>query len=447
MASAISDQLSSLSLNKDRSEEIKNASHLTIEGVDSFTHATLESIPKPILEALELDMNLKRPSPIQALTVPLMIEGRSVIAQAQTGSGKTVAFTIGLLSRVDLSVNQVQCLVLAPTRELADQIVTDAVIPLSSRYSPQLKVEKALAGNEIGRGAKCSSHVIVGTPGKVKSWLSKKYFKLDALKVMVLDEADFMVKDSVLGATFRKEVGEIRKGCPNAQMLLFSATFPAECMDYCNTLCPGATTVAVPKNDLMLKEIFQVRMRVPAGGKLPVLQDLYEILGVQSSIVFLETKKEADEVTRMMNEAGFKVSTLHGGIDGADRDKVMSDFRKQITRFLITTPVLARGVDVPAVSVVVNYTIPRMKVSRNSDATVPDAEQYLHRIGRTGRFGRSGLAITLIESEQDLKDLMAIENEYSPGKRMTTEWSSEDIAGLKPAASASDAAASSSAAN
>ena len=129
----------------------------------------------------------------------------------------------------------------------------------------------------------------------------------------------------------------------------------------------------------------------------------------------------------MMNEAGFKVSTLHGGIDGAERDKVMSDFRKQITRFLITTPVLARGVDVPAVSVVVNYTIPRMKVSRNSDATVPDAEQYLHRIGRTGRFGRSGLAITLIESEQDLKDLMAIENEYSPEKRMTTEWSSEDM--------------------
>lgn len=436
----ISAQLSALSLNRNRSEEIKSAGHLTIEGVDSFSHPTLEAIPKPILEALELDMNLKRPSPIQALTVPLMMEGRSVIAQAQTGSGKTVAFTIGLLSRVDLAANHVQCLVMAPTRELADQIVTDAVQPLSSRYSPQLKVEKALAGNEIRRGAKCSSHVIVGTTGTIKSWLSKKYFKLDAIKVMVLDEADFMVKDSVVGATFRKEVSDIRKGCPNAQMLLFSATFPPECMDYCNSLCPGATTVAVPKNDLMLKEIFQVRMSVPNGGKLLVLQDLYEILGVQSSIVFLETKKEADEVTRMMNEAGFKVSTLHGGIDGSERDKVMSDFRKQITRFLITTPVLARGVDVPAVSVVVNYTIPRMKAQRNSDATVPDAEQYLHRIGRTGRFGRSGLAITLIENQQDLKDLTAIEDEYSPGKRMTTEWSPDDIAGLKPAASKSDAA-------
>ena len=182
-------------------------------------------------------------------------------------------------------------------------------------------------------------------------------------------------------------------------------------------------------------------MTVPPGGKLPILQDLYEILGVQSSIVFLDTKREADEVTRMMNEAGFKVSTLHGGIDGAERDKVMNDFRKQITRFLITTPVLARGVDVPAVSVVVNYCIPRMKTSPNSSVEVPDAEQYLHRIGRTGRFGRSGLAITLLESEQDFRDLMAIENEYSPGKSMTTEWAPEDIAGLKPAAQASNAAA------
>ncbi len=388
-------------------------------------------------------MNLKRPSPIQALTVPLMIDGHSVIAQAQTGSGKTVAFTIGLLSRIDLNMNQVQALVLAPTRELADQIVTDAVAPLAARFEPKLKVEKALAGNLIGRGAKCSSHVIVGTPGTVKSWLSKKYFRTDTLKVFVLDEADFMVKDSVLGATFRKEVNEIRKGCLRAQMLLFSATYPQECLDYCNTMAPGATTVAVPKNDLMLKEIFQVRMTVPPGGKLEVLQDLYEILGVQSSIVFLDTKKEADDVTRMMNEAGFKVSTLHGGIDGADRDRVMNDFRKQITRFLITTPVLARGVDVPAVSVVVNYTIPRMKISANSDTVVPDAEQYLHRIGRTGRFGRSGLAISLIENEQDFKDLMAIEYEYSPGKPMTTEWPAANIADLKPAAAKSDAAAES----
>ena len=133
-----------------------------------------------------------------------MIEGHSVIAQAQTGSGKTVAFSIGLLSRINLNMNQVQALVLAPTRELADQIVSDAVAPLAARFEPKLRVEKALAGNIIGRGAKCTSHVIVGTPGTVKAWLGKKYFRTDTLKVFVLDEADFMVKDSVLGATFRK---------------------------------------------------------------------------------------------------------------------------------------------------------------------------------------------------------------------------------------------------
>jgi hypothetical protein len=167
--------------------------------VDSFTHPTLEAIPKPILEALELDMNLKRPSPIQALTVPLMIEGHSIIAQAQTGSGKTVAFAIGLLSRVDLKVNQVQCLVMAPTRELADQIVTDAVAPLAARYSPQVKVEKALAGNVIGRGAKSAAHVIVGTPGTIKSWISKKYFRyVPCLPPVVRPSSTFHHSSSLL---------------------------------------------------------------------------------------------------------------------------------------------------------------------------------------------------------------------------------------------------------
>jgi ATP-dependent RNA helicase DDX19/DBP5 len=433
-AADITTQLSTLSVTRSRADEIAATDHLIIESIDSFGHASLDMMPKPILEALELDMNLKRPSPVQALTIPQILKGNSVIAQAQTGSGKTIAFSVGIISRLELTSAQCQALCLAPTRELADQIVTDALVPLGGRMKPELKVEKAIPGlQEIGRGAKSSSHVIVGTPGTVKNWLSRKYFSLKTVKILVLDEADFMVKDSQYGATFRKEVNNIRAGCKEAQMLLFSATYPEGSLDYCRSLAPRAVEVTVPKNNLMLKEITQVRMRVPVGGKLNILQDLYEILGVQSSIVFLETKKEATEVTKMMNEAGFTVSTLHGDIEGIERDKVMNEFREQKTKFLITTNVLARGVDVPAVSVVVNYCIPRLR-ERAAAPMIPDSESYLHRIGRTGRFGRKGIAITFIETDADDADLKTIEEEYSgAGARMTVAWSCDDIGGLKTA--------------
>lgn len=414
-------------------------SHLFIGDDFSFRDERFRGVPAPILEAIEKDLELTCPSPIQFHTIPKTVDGKSVIAQAQTGSGKTLAFAVALLSRVDLAVEQMQAMVIAPTRELAIQIVNESIAPLSKRMSPQPKIEMAIAGGEkLARGARCKSHIVVGTSGKIKDWSSssKKYIDFKTLKVLVLDEADMMVKSE----GFRDDVQSFTSKCrADCQYLFFSATYPADCEAYCKTLAPTAFLVKVPKNNLMVRQIFQVRMNVQntasgGGGKIQMLKHAYDILSVESSIVFLDTVNEANEVSRMLLDEGFTVSTLHGRIEGADRDRIMDAFRKGETKFLVTTDVLSRGVDVPAVSVVVNYTVPRTKENRDAPF-LPDSELYLHRIGRTGRYGRRGFAITLLETPQDEEDLLAIENAYSPGERVTVpcESSFEHIAALKEA--------------
>lgn len=416
------------------SELKEEDSHLFVGKDITWRDPKFRDVPSAILEAIEKDLELPTPSPIQDLTIPHTVAGKSVIAQAQTGSGKSFAFAVTLLSRINASQDVMQAMVIAPTRELALQIVSDAIGPLSKRMSPKPVIEMAIAGGDrIARGSKCKAHVVVGTSGKIKdlSSSSKRYLDFKTLKVLVLDEADMMVKSE----GFRDDVsGFIAKCRADCQLLFFSATYPEDCEAYCKSLAPQAFLVKVPKNNLMIKHIFQVRMTVPVGGKVQMLKDAYEILGVESSIVFLDTVNEADEVSRMLINEGFTVSTLHGRIESADRDSIMDAFRRGETKFLVTTDVLSRGVDVPAVSVVVNYTVPRSKMNRDSP-NLPDSELYLHRIGRTGRYGRRGFAITLIENSQDERDLLAIEQAYSKEERVTVpcESSFEHISALKEA--------------
>ena len=408
-------------------------SHLYVGKDATWRDQKFSGVPEAILAAIEKDLELPSPSPIQDLTIPHTILGKSVIAQAQTGSGKTIAFAVALLARVDARQEVTQALVVAPTRELALQIVSDAIAPLAKRMVPMPTIEMAVAGGDkIARGAKCKAQVVVGTSGKIKdlSSSSKKYLDFKTLKVMVLDEADMMVKSD----GFRDDVTGFHSKCrADCQFLFFSATYPEDCEAYCRSLAPTAFLVKVPKNNLMIKHIFQVRMTVPMNGKVQMLKDAYEILGVESSIVFLDTVAEADQVSKMLVDEGFTVSTLHGRIEAENRDSIMDAFRRGDTKFLVTTDVLSRGVDVPAVSVVVNFTVPRSKLTRDSP-NLPDSELYLHRIGRTGRYGRRGFAITLIENEQDERDLLAIEQAYGK-ERLTVpcQASFEHISALKEA--------------
>ncbi len=372
-------------------------------------------------------MRFEKPSEIQASTLPIILAGNNnLIAQAQSGAGKTIAFVIGMLAKVDTRVGRLQALCLTPTRELANQILKDAVKPLSSRI-PQLRFEEALPGREIASDAICGSHLVVGTPGTVKRWVSKGYLRMDTVRIFVLDEADKMVEEKALGA----DTIFIRNKLPSSsQLLLFSATYTPEIIDFARKIVPRAYLVT-PRSteELVLDVIFQVRMDVTkcAGGKLQVLKDIYDFLTLQQSIVFVERRTEADSVANMMRSAGFEVSTLHGDLQPQERDRVMDDFRAGRTKVLITTNALARGVDVPAVAVVVNYDLP---VTRTGSKLVADQATYLHRIGRCGRFGRKGTAISFLEKPEDFKILEDIENYYCRGKRMTHEWDATDIEGL-----------------
>lgn len=394
------------------------------------------SSPKPILEALTLEMRFDKPSAIQATTIPLILSGANVIAQAQAGAGKTIAFTIGMLSRIDTSRDTVQALCLTPTRELAQQIISDAVVRLSTRI-PNIRCEPALPGYDIERGSRCTSHIVVGTPGTVKKWLNFRYLDLATVKVFVLDEADAMVAKSQQAKSLGADTLAIKKLLsPQCQILFFSATYTKDIIDFSGRIVNRAHLVTLKSDeDLILDVVFQVCMNVNLvsnrGGKLQVLQDIYDFMAIKQSIVFVEMRREADRVASMMREKGFEVSVLHGELQGTDRDRVMNDFRQGVSKVLITTNALARGVDVPSVAVVVNYDLPIERLSNTK--VLGDTATYVHRIGRCSRFGRKGMVINFLETQQDAEVMSEIEMYYSPKHRMTTDWDPNDIEGLKDA--------------
>lgn len=377
-------------------------------------------------------MRFEKPSQIQATTLPLILQGSNLIAQAQSGAGKTIAFVIGILTKVNPSHNCLQALCLTPTRELVWQIINDAIKPLSTRL-PAVRVEEALPTNEVARGSVTNSHIVVGTPGTVKKWIVNHYLPLQHVSIFVLDEADTMVDQRALGT----DTMIVRQKLPaTTQILMFSATYTEEIMRFAHKVNPNAYVVTPrSKEELVLDVIFQVKMDVNkcAGGKLQVLKDIYDFMTVQQSIVFVERKVEADRVATMMRSGGFEVSVLHGDLQGSQRDQVMNEFRSGHTKVLITTNALARGVDVPAVAVVVNYDLPVRRIGTTK--AEPDESTYLHRIGRCGRFGRRGTAINFLQTAEDFAVLKAIEEFYlGPGsagkKSMFTDWDPNDIEGL-----------------
>jgi ATP-dependent RNA helicase DDX19/DBP5 len=381
-------------------------------------------------------MRFEKPSQIQAETIPRIIDGKDLIAQAQSGAGKTVAFSVGMLSRIDPTKAFPQALCLTPTRELAIQIVRDAVVPLSKRFEI-IKVASAIAGSDPARGEVCDSQIVVGTPGTVKRWLSMQYLKPKNINIFVVDEADTMVGNSQKSRSLGAETIFIKKQLrPDCQILLFSATYSEEVMSFAKTIMkPNVTVIRPPSvEDLMLDVIFQVRMdvRKHRGGKLGILKDIYDFMTIEQSIVFVERRDTANQVAESLKRDGLEVSVLHSELEREMRDHVMEDFRRGDSKVLITTNVLARGVDVPSVAVVVNYDIP---IERVEGVTVADTANYLHRIGRCGRFGRLGTAINFISSESDERLMIQIEKFYRPKQRITTEWDPNDIEGLKEAIS------------
>jgi ATP-dependent RNA helicase DDX19/DBP5 len=363
------------------------------------------NLPEPIFKAL-LALNFLKPSKVQGKSLPLMLSDppRNMLAQSQSGTGKTAAFVTTILSRVDFTQpDQPQALALAPSRELARQI--EGVIGSIGRFIENLKIAAAIPG-ALPRGEPVRASVIVGTPGTVMDSVRRKQLDVSKLKLLVLDEADNMLDQQGLGDQCIRVKGMLPK---SIQILLFSATFPDKVNNYASKFAPNAHVLKLQKSELTVKGISQMFIDCPDGNaKYETLCKLYGLMTIGQSVIFVKTRESANEIQRRMTADGHKVSALHAAFDGSERDELLSKFRSGENKVLITTNVLARGIDVSSVSMVINYDIP---MKGRGDAE-PDAETYLHRIGRTGRFGRIGVSISFVHDKPSFNALSTIATSF-----------------------------------
>jgi translation initiation factor 4A len=339
----------------------------------------------------------EKPSAIQQRGIVPVVTGRDIIAQAQSGTGKTATFTIAVLQRLDTSLNHCQALVLAPTRELAQQI-QKVVVALGDYLS--VKAHACVGGTAVREDIRLLAegvHLVVGTPGRCYDMIQRGALRLEQLQTFVLDEADEM-----LSRGFQDQIYDIFKFLPETvQVCLFSATMPLEVLDVTQRFMRDPVRILVNRDELTLEGIKQFFIAVDREEwKLDTLCDLYETLTITQAIIYCNTRRKVDWLSDKMSTRDFTVSAMHGDMDQRERDVIMREFRSGSSRVLITTDLLARGIDVQQVSLVINYDLPTNR------------ENYIHRIGRSGRFGRKGVAINFI-TIADTRYLRDIEQFYN----------------------------------
>lgn len=345
-------------------------------------------------------LGFQKPSKIQERALPLLLQNppRNMIGQSQSGTGKTAAFALTMLSRIDMDLKEPQAICIAPSGELAIQIM--GVVERMGEYTP---VQCFHAGRDsVKRGMpKLTHQIIVGTPGTIIDMVVKsRVLDLTHVKVFVLDEADNMLDSGTMGEQSIQVKNLITKMANNPQIVLFSATFADSVRTFATRFAPGANEIRLKQEELSLDAIKQFFMDCnDEAHKYEVLVELYNLLTIGQSIIFVKKRDTADEIARRMTAEGHKVTSLHGKLETADRDAVMESFREGKTKVLITTNVIARGIDVLQVNMVVNYDLP---LDANNK---PDPETYLHRIGRTGRFGRQGVSINFVHDKKSFQDM------------------------------------------
>jgi len=334
------------------------------------------------------DMGFEAASPIQAKAIPLEIEGKDIIGQAQTGTGKTAAFGIPLLQKIDPKNKKLQAVVLCPTRELAIQVADE--IRSLAKYMHGIKVLPIYGGQEIVkqiRSLKDGVQVIIGTPGRVMDHMRRKTIKFGQVHTVVLDEADEM-----LNMGFLEDMETILSELPEErQTVMFSATMPAAIAEIAKKFQKEPEIVKVVKKDLTVPKVTQYYYEVKPKNKIEVMCRLLDMYAPKLSVVFCNTKRQVDELVLALQGRGYFAEGLHGDLKQVQRDRVMNGFRKGRTDILVATDVAARGIDVDDVEAVFNYDIPQ------------DEEYYVHRIGRTGRAGREGKAFSLVVGKEVYK--------------------------------------------
>jgi ATP-dependent RNA helicase DeaD len=346
-----------------------------------------------VLRAIDA-LGFEEPTPIQMRTIPLLLDGQDVLAQAQTGTGKTAAFALPVVERVDVKKRTVQALVLAPTRELAVQ-VAEAMHDLGkTRGLAVLPVYGGQAYDRQLRGLHAGVHVVVGTPGRIMDHIRRGTLDLSNVRTVVLDEADEM-----LDMGFVEDIEFILDQVPEErQIALFSATVPRRIENLAKRYLRDPQRVTIAQETQTAPQTNQMYVEVHYRAKVEALTRILDLESPSSAIVFCRTKREVDEVAETLQARGYTAVAVHGDVNQAQRERLLRSFREGHAELLIATEVAARGLDIPDVTHVFNYDIP------------DDADAYVHRVGRTGRMGRKGDAITFV-TPREMRQLRFIEKQ------------------------------------
>src|SRR5450756_1194993 len=337
-----------------------------------------------LLKAIE-KMGFEQASPIQAAAIPVLLTGKDIVGQSMTGSGKTAAFGVPAVEKVDVTKKEVQVLILCPTRELAVQ-VSEEIHKLSffKRGVSSLPIYGGQSYDRQLYGLKQGAQIVIGTPGRVMDHMRRGTLRLKSIKMVILDEADVM-----LNMGFREDIELILADTPKErQTVFFSATMPRPIRDLIEKSSREPQTVRIEQKAMTVPTVDQVYYEVDRRYKMELLTRLIDIFDLKLGIIFCNTKRMVDELVDHLEAAGYQADRLHGDMTQAQRDRVMNKFRKSGLEFLVATDIAARGIDVDDIQVVFNYDLPY------------DVEDYVHRIGRTGRAGRSGRAISFVAGRE-----------------------------------------------
>ncbi|KZX16803.1 DEAD-box ATP-dependent RNA helicase CshA [Methanobrevibacter cuticularis] len=344
-------------------------------------------ISKEIKQAVK-DMGFEEPTPIQSLTIPEALQGKDIIGQAQTGTGKTVAFGIPVLESIFVKDNSPQAIIICPTRELSIQVAEE--LGKLSNHMRKLHILPVYGGQPIGRqlrSLKKGVHIIIGTPGRLLDHIQRGTLDLSGIEIAVLDEADEM-----LDMGFREDIEKILRKTPKKrQTLLFSATMPNTIKKLTHNYQNNPKHLRVAQHLITVPEIEQFYFEAREKMKLETLSRLMDTYDINLALVFCNTKRRVDRLVRDLKSRGYSVDGIHGDLSQKQRDNVMNKFRKGRIDILVATDVAARGIDVPDVEAVFNYDVPN------------DNEYYVHRIGRTGRAGKTGYAFTFVAGKEIYK--------------------------------------------
>jgi translation initiation factor 4A len=355
------------------------------EELKLYTSFDEMNLPDNLLRGI-YSYGFEKPSAIQQRGIIPIKEGRDILAQAQSGTGKTGTFAIGSLCRIDPSLKRIQVLILVPVRELAQQI--ESVIKAMSVHMG-VSVYSATGGTPLRediRAIEKGCQYLIGTPGRIFDLMNRNVLARDQIRVLIFDEADQMLEDR-----FKEQVMCIlQKGFPKeTQIALFSATMDTEVIEVANKLLQNPVKILIDPDAVPLDGIKQYVVSLEKEEwKYEVLCDLYQQLNINQALIYCNKRQRAEWLAEKMSAQGFPLSFIHGEMDVEERKRRMNDFRKGTVRVLISTDLLARGIDVQQVSLVINYELPTQK------------ENYIHRIGRAGRYGRKGVTINLISPEE-----------------------------------------------